>query len=130
MALALVALAASSTVPEWLQSRERLTACEAINYLSNVHAAQEQYRAMHGYYAGETELLDLAFVPPTHFDVGRIELGGDRRSTHSWSLTLTRYEAQSVYRPYSITCTEDGFDPIHSTFAGPLTGLRPRIAKQ
>jgi len=131
--LALVAVTASMRVPQWMQQQERQTACEAISYLSNVHAAQEQFYARHGSYAADVQLLDLAFVPPTYFDVGPIvptaARSNSERLTDSWSMTLTRYRVQTVYRPYSITCTNSGFNRIDSWSAGPLAGLRPRIAR-
>ncbi len=144
VALALVAATVSLSVPEWLRARERATACEAIDYLSNVHAAQESYRAIHGHYADDINLLDLALVPPAYFDVGQIQLtrqlqvrignfeNNKSRTVEpkeSWSITLKRYAVQTVFAPYAITCTEDGFSKIWSEARGPLSGLQPKISR-
>lgn len=140
--LTLIVVAVSLTIPQWLRSRERNTACDAIEYLANVHAAQESYRATHGRYADDLKLLDLAIVPPAYFEVGPIRLSTLRQSpppnfgqessamddsTVSWSITLKRYAVQTVFAPYSITCSQDGFDEISSDSQGPLSSLQPRI---
>ncbi len=129
VALVLVTVSASLNIPPWLRAREYATAGDAIKYLSNVYQAQVKFRQVHGHYADQLHLLDLAYVPPTYFDVGRITRIDDRSERDSWSLTLTRYSGHTVYSPYSITCTQDGFQRIQGKKIGPLVGLRPKIAR-
>ncbi len=129
VALALVAVSVSLTVPDWLRSREQQTACEAIDYLANIHQAQQQYRDLHGHYAGDLDQLDLAFVPPANFDVGPLRRTAIQAKSDSWSITLTRYAVQTVYGPYSITCDQDGFKRIRSNSHTPLAGMQPRVTR-
>ena len=134
VALLLVTVAASLNVPPWLRAREQATADEAIRYLTDVHGAQEKFRERNGSYADDIDLLDLSYLPPTYFCVGRLaevnghQIDGPQRG-ESWSLTLTRYSGQTVFSPYSITCTQGGFLRIQGKKAGPLVGLRPKIGR-
>ena len=125
--LTVLAATVSLTVPKLLQSIERQTACEAIDYLANVHEAQEQYRRAHGRYADDLNELDLAFVSPANFDVGPMRRFAHSKNRDSWSITLTRYSVSTVYGPYSITCDHNGFQRIRSQYDTPLAGLKPRI---
>lgn len=127
VALTLVAVSASLTVPDWILSREKKTACEAIDYLANIHQAQQQYRKLHGHFASDLDQLDLAFVPPADFDVGPLRRPVIQSADDSWSITLTRYAVQTVYGPYSITCDQDGFKRIRSSSHAPLAGMRPKF---
>jgi type II secretory pathway pseudopilin PulG len=127
IALTLVAISVSTTVPEWIRSREQQTACEAIDYLANVHQAQEQYRNVHGEYAADLSLLDLAFVPPANFDVGPLCRSAIHADNDNWSITLTRYAVRTVVGAYSITCDQDGFKRIQSDSATSMAGLQPKI---
>ncbi|NND96704.1 MAG: hypothetical protein HKN47_05175, partial [Pirellulaceae bacterium] len=129
VALVLVTVAASLNVPPWLRAREHATADEAIRYLTDVHEAQEKYRASNGFYAESIEVLDLSYLPPTYFSVGRLDPVDGRQRGESWSLTLSRYSGQTVFSPYSITCTQDGFLRIQGKKTGPLVGLRPKIGR-
>ena len=129
LVLTVLAVSVSVTVPQWLRSIEQKTACEAIDYLANIHEAQERYRADHGRYADNLDQLDLAFVSPANFDVGPLKRTTNPDNSDSWSITLTRYAVQTVYGPYSITCDQQGFRRIHSEFDTPLAGLQPKISQ-
>jgi type II secretory pathway pseudopilin PulG len=129
VALVLVTVAASLNVPPWLRAREHAAANDAIRYLIDAHGAQERFRERNGHYADDIASLDLAYVPPTFFSVGHLTRMDDHQEQDSWSLTLTRYSSQTVFSPYSITCTRDGFQRIQGKKTGPLVGLRPKIAR-
>jgi type II secretory pathway pseudopilin PulG len=128
LALALVAVAASFSVPQWLRAREQQTACEAVDYLTNVYNAQQSYHRQHGHYADDIAQLDLLFVPPTHFEVGRL-LVSNAGGTDTWSITLTRYSVPSISPPYSITCTQDGSLRVDGRPSSLLAGVQPRLVR-
>ena len=120
LVLFLLTVAASWTAPQLLQQREQRTAMQAIDYLTNVHKAQEKYRSAHGQYCDDLAELDLEYVAPAYFDVGEISVAAGQTFEKSWSLTLRRYEIQALFGAYAITCTQDGF----AQFGGQL-GPKP-----
>lgn len=109
VALCVLAVTASYSIPQWARRSEAQTAAEAIEYLQNVRQAQRRYHAQHGRYADDLAELDLAYLPPAYFSVGQMEPLANRTLEETWSLTLRRYDIRSLFGCYSITCTQAGF---------------------
>jgi prepilin-type N-terminal cleavage/methylation domain-containing protein len=103
----IIGVLAAFGVPRFLQSVERSKAAEAFAYLSAVRTAQERYQAREGKYATVLTELDIKSPTPKYFDVGTIS----GTEEDEWSLTLTRKAGSSGYGQYTVTYTEEGFDP-------------------
>ena len=114
----IIGVLAAFAVPRFLASVERSKAAEAFNYLSSVQAAQERYHARQGTYADDVAKLDIKMTVPKYFTVGTIGAGGTGDLEDSWALTLTRSGASAGYGAYTVTFTEEGYDPDGSTIAG------------
>jgi len=113
----IIGVLAAFAVPRFLASVERSKAAEAFNYLSAVQSAQERYHARQGAYASLVTDLDIKFSTPKYFTVGVVAPGITANLEDSWTLSLTRAGAASGYGPYTVTFTEEGFDPVNSTIA-------------
>jgi len=114
----IIGVLAAFAVPRFLSSVERSKAAEAFNYLSSVQAAQERYHARQGTYADLVANLDIKLSSPKYFLVGTVSAGGTASLEDSWSLTLTRSGSAAGYGDYTVTFTEEGYDPLNSTIAG------------
>ena len=119
-----IGVLASFAVPRFRDSVERSKASESFNYLSAVRAAQERFAARQGTYADDLDTLDIQMSAPRYFDVGTVEAGSSGDLEDSWSLTLTRSGASAGYGDYSVTFTQDGFDPDNSTISD-LEAINP-----
>jgi len=113
----IIGVLAAFAVPRFLASVERSKAAEAFNYLSSVQAAQERYHARQGTYADTLEKLDIKMTAPKYFTVGTIGPGRTADLQDSWSLTLTRTGSSAGYGAYTVTFTQEGYDPDNSTIS-------------
>jgi type IV pilus assembly protein PilA len=113
--IVIIGVLAAFAVPRFKASVERSKAAEAFNYLSSIQAAMERYHARQSTYAAEVTDLDIVFTPPKYFSVGGIAAGGTGSLQDSWTLTLTRMGSSAGYGEYTVTYTEQGFDPVNST---------------
>jgi prepilin-type N-terminal cleavage/methylation domain-containing protein len=114
--IVIIGVLAAFAVPRFIKSVERSKAAEAFNYLSAVRAAQERFHARQGTFADTLESLDIKLSTPKYFTVPEdISAGGTSSLEDSWSLTLTREGAAAGYGNYTVTFTEDGYDPDNST---------------
>lgn len=111
----IIGVLAAFGVPRMFKSIERSKAAEAFEYLSAVRGAQERYQAQEGTYASDVSLLDVEQSQPRYFTVGVCGPGITASLEDSWSLTLTRQGASAGYGAYTVTFTEDGYDPVNST---------------
>ncbi|MHC4405453.1 MAG: type IV pilin protein [Planctomycetota bacterium] len=102
-----------------LKSVERSKAAESFKYLASVRAAQERYQAREGTYAALLTDLDMEQTAPKYFSVGLVAAGSTGSLEDSWTCTLTRQGASSGYGAYTVTFTQDGYDPdpLASTIA-------------
>ena len=124
--IVIIGVLSAFAVPRFRDSVERAKAAEAFNYLTSIVASQERYNVRVGTYATSMALLDIAFSAPKYFTVGDIGPGDTGDIESSWSQTLTRKGASAGYGHYTITFTQDGFnpDPTKSTIAG-LESINP-----
>ena len=113
----IIGVLAAFAVPRFLASVERSKAAEAFNYLSAIQAAQERYHARQGTYADDPANLDIRMTASKYFTVGTISAGSTGSLEDSWSLTLTRMGAAAGYGAYTVTFTEEGYDPNTSTIS-------------
>ena len=113
--IVIIGVLASFGVPRFRDAVERSKAGESLNYLSAVRAAQERYHAREGTYASDLSDLDVSIPAPKYFSVGTIAAGTTDDLEDSWQLTLTREGASAGYGPYTVTFTEQGYDPDNST---------------
>ncbi len=114
----IIGVLAAFAVPRFLSSVERSKAAEAFNYLSAIQAAQERYHARQGTYADDTVKLDIMMSASKYFTAGAVAPGSTASLEDSWSLTLTRSGASAGYGQYTVTFTEEGYDPNGSTISG------------
>jgi type IV pilus assembly protein PilA len=114
----IIGVLAAFAVPRFLASVERSKAAEAFNYLSAIQAAQERYHARQGTYADDVTKLDIMMSPSKYFTAGAVAAGSTTSLEDSWSLTLTRTGASAGYGQYTVTFTEEGYDPNGSTISG------------
>lgn len=110
-----VGLIASFGVPRFRDTFERAKAGESLHYLSAVRAAEQRYHSRVGTYTTIRSDLDVAIATPRFFRVGGIVAGATDSVADSWSLTLTRVGASSLYGAYTVTFTESGYDAANST---------------
>ena len=113
----IIGVLAAFAVPRFLSSVERSKAAEAFNYLSAMQAAQERYHARQGTYADDVTNLDIKMSASKYFTVGAVGIGSTGSLEDSWTLTLTRTGASAGYGEYTVTFTEEGYDPNASTIA-------------
>jgi len=113
--IVIIGVLASFGVPRFRDAVERSKAGESMNYLSAVRAAQERFHAREGTYADAMGDLDISIPSPKYFSVGDIAAGSTDDLEDSWQLTLTREGASAGYGPYTVTFTEQGYDPANST---------------
>ncbi|MBN1787217.1 MAG: hypothetical protein JW806_02350 [Sedimentisphaerales bacterium] len=59
--------------------------------------------------------LDTRIPLPKYFTVGTLMAGSTGSLEDSWTLTLTRTGATTGYGAYTVTYTEEGYDPDNST---------------
>ena len=111
----IIGVLAAFAVPRFLASVERSKAAESFNYLASIQSAQERYHARQGTYADAVTELDIKMTNLKYFTVGDIEAGSTTNLEDSWTLTLTRTGASAGYGDYSVTFTEEGYDPDNST---------------
>jgi type II secretory pathway pseudopilin PulG len=111
----IIGVLAAFGIPRMLKSVERSKAAEAFKYLASVRAAQERYQAREGTYADVLTNLDMEQSAPKYFTVGVVAAGGSGSLEDSWSLTLTRQGASAGYGAYTVTFTQEGYDPVNST---------------
>jgi prepilin-type N-terminal cleavage/methylation domain-containing protein len=120
----IIGVLAAFGIPRMLKSVERSKAAEAFKYLASVRAAQERFQAREGTYASLLTDLDVEQVAPKYFTVGAIAPGSTLSLEDSWTLTLSRQGASSGYGAYTVTFTQDGYDPLSSTIQG-LPAINP-----
>ncbi len=120
----IIGVLAAFGIPRMLKSVERSKAAEAFKYLASVRAAQERYQARESTYAALLTDLDMEQTAPKYFTVGVVAPGSTASLEDSWSLTLTRQGASAGYGAYTVTFTQDGYDPVASTIAG-LPDINP-----
>ncbi len=113
--IVIIGVLASFGVPRFRDAVERSKAGESMTYLSSVRAAQERYHAREGTYADDLTKLDISIPTPKYFTVGDIAPGTTGDLENSWTLTLTRQGASAGYGAYTVTFTEEGYDPTNST---------------
>ena len=117
----IIGVLATFGVPRFLQNAERGKASESFKYLASVRAAQEKYQTVQGTYASDISMLDLDQISPTYFTVGQITATDGGCLKDSWSLTLTRCGRSSVYGAYTVTFTQEGYDPRQSSIAADIS---------
>lgn len=113
--IVIIGVLASFGVPRFRNAVERSKAGESLNYLAAVRASQERYASREGTYADELTDLDISIPTPKYFEVGDIAAGSTSDLEDSWTLTLTRKGASAGYGAYTVTFTEEGYDPANST---------------
>jgi prepilin-type N-terminal cleavage/methylation domain-containing protein len=113
----IIGVLAAFAAPRFLASVERSKAAEAFNYLSAIQAAQERYHARQGTYADDPAKLDIKMTPSRYFSVGTMQPGGTDSLEDSWSLTLTRTGSAAGYGAYTVSFTQEGYDPNSSTIS-------------
>lgn len=115
--IVIIGVLAAFGVPRFIKSVERSKAAEAFSYLSAVRAAQERHAAREGTYASDLTEIDIKYATPKYFTVGTIGVGTTGTLEDSWSLTLTRTGSSAGYGPYTVTFTQEGYDPENSTIS-------------
>jgi prepilin-type N-terminal cleavage/methylation domain-containing protein len=121
--IVVIGVLAAFGVPQLLTMIERSKAGEAFHYLASVREAQETYLTRQGTFARNVADLDIQLPPPRYFSIGAIAAGQTKNLQTSWTLTLTRHGASSGYGAYTVTFTEDGFDPKHSTISSSINPM-------
>jgi type IV pilus assembly protein PilA len=111
----IIGVLASFAVPRFLDSVERSKAGEAFNYLAAIRSAQERYQIRQGTYCDDITKLDIQMPNPKYFSVGTPAAGSTSSLEDSWTLTLTRAGAAGGYGAYTVTFTDQGYDPDNST---------------
>ena len=111
----IIGVLAAFGVPRMLKAVERSKASEAFKYLAAVRSAQERHQARQGTYVVDLAELDMDQSAPKYFSIGSVVPGESGSLENSWSLSLTRQGASAGYGEYTVTFTEDGYDPENST---------------
>ncbi|MCH8922468.1 MAG: type II secretion system protein [Planctomycetes bacterium] len=114
----IIGVLAAFGVPRLLKSVERSKAAEAFKYCGAVRSAQERYQAREGTYTTLLTDLDVEQSAPKYFTVGVMAAGASADLEDSWTITMTRSGAASGYGAYTVTFTQDGYDPVGSTIEG------------
>ncbi|MDG3007712.1 type IV pilin protein [Paludisphaera mucosa] len=112
--IVIIGVLAAFGVPKFLNSVERSKAAEAFAYLAAVRTAQERYIARQGVYTEDLTQLDIAIQAPKYFTPGTIT-STNTGTDPTWTMTLTRIAATSSKGAYTVTFTQEGFDPDNST---------------
>ena len=122
----LIVIVVFAGVPSLLHHYEQDKAADALDYLSEVHRAQEEYRLLHGIYASDIAALDMPRPAPAYFALSEIKpVWGHDGLEETWSLRLTRMGGRtSGYGQYTITFTQAGFDAKASSLASSLVSAR------
>jgi Tfp pilus assembly protein PilE len=115
--LVIAAILASFAVPKVRASVERGRAAEAFNYLSTIQAAQSRRHARVGAFAADLRELDVEIPTLQHFQTTGVAASDAASLRTRWSQTLVRVGSTSGYGAYTVTFTENGFDPAGSTIA-------------
>jgi Tfp pilus assembly protein PilE len=115
--LTLVVLLPAFAYPRILDTMEKLKASEAFKILDEIAVFQQRYHSLKGTYAYELKDLGIKIENPKHFSLGSIEFGDSGSLENSWSLTLTRVGKRVQYGEYTVTFTNQGFDPTNSTIS-------------
>jgi prepilin-type N-terminal cleavage/methylation domain-containing protein len=111
----IIGVLAAFGVPRLFKAVERSKAAESLTYLQSIRMAQERQHARMGTYASVITDLDVQLPSPKYFSVGAISAGSTGSLEDSWSLSLTRLGASAGYGAYTVTFTEQGYDPTNST---------------
>ena len=111
----IIGVLAAFGVPRLFKAVERSKAAESLTYLQSVRMAQERNHARMGTYASVVTELDVTMPNPKYFSVGPITAGSTGSLEDSWSLSLTRQGASAGFGAYTVTFTEQGYDPANST---------------
>lgn len=113
--------------PWWWRQCERKIAAEAFEYLEDIWAAQQLHYAQHGRFATRLAELDVRMPPPVHFSVTGMRPPGDVhaidprgpdagiRNNERWALTLRRAATPVLPNGYTLTFSDRGYEPSHST---------------
>ncbi len=115
--LVVIGLSGLLILPQFHNSKERAKASEAFSALSAVQSAQKRYHASTGAYAANLQSLQMQGLDPQFFDFGAIEPGESGSLQDSWSLTLTRKATDQFKGEYTVTFTNQGYDPNDSTIS-------------
>ena len=120
--IVIIGVLASFGVPRFRDAVERSKAGESVNYLSAVRASMARFHAREATYAADLADLDIAIPAPKYFTVGAVAAGTTGDLEDSWTLSLSRVGASAGYGSYTVTFTEQGYDPVNSGI-----GLLPQI---
>jgi type II secretion system protein G len=114
--IVIIGVLAAFGVPKFLNSVERSKATEAVAYLSAIQSAQERFIAKEGVYSNDPTALDITVTAPKYFTASTtITTSNTVLGTATWTMTLTRIGSTSSFGSYSVTFTQDGFDPTNSS---------------
>ena len=115
--LVVIGLGGLLILPQFQNSEERAKASEAFSSLSAVQNAQNRYHASTGVYAPNLQSLQMHGLSPQFFDFGLIEPGESGSLDNSWSLTMTRKATDRFKGEYTVTFTDQGYNPNDSTIS-------------
>lgn len=122
--LVVIGLSGLLILPQFQKSEERAKASEAFSSLTAVQSAQKRYHDSTGVYASNLKSLQMQGLDPQFFDFGLIEPGESGSLEDSWSLTMTRKATDQFKGEYTVTFTDQGYDPNDSTISD-LPGISP-----
>lgn len=120
----ILGLASVLLFPRLHLNQEREKASEAFKTLEAVQQAQEKYREATGVYASDLKQLEIQETAAAYFDFGSFEAGQSGSIENSWSMTMTRRPTDRFKGEYTVTFTDQGFDPNESTISD-LPGIAP-----
>ena len=129
MVIVIVGVLAAFGVPRFIKSVERSKAAEAFAYLAAVRAAQETLLGPRRGLRVRPLGVDVKLPRPDSSGPGDVHDGPGGPGLNSWSLTLTRTGRRSGYGAYTVTFTQDGYDPSHSTIDG-MAEIHPLVASR
>jgi prepilin-type N-terminal cleavage/methylation domain-containing protein len=116
--IVIIGVLAAFGVPKFLASVEKSKASEAFNYLASVQAAEERYLAQNGVYATAVTALDITLPTPKYFTPDAAIVAVQNSSgAPTWTMSLTRIAATSSYGAYTVSWSDQGFQPSSSTIA-------------
>ena len=113
--IVIIGVLAAFAIPRMMRGIERSKAAEAFHYGISIQAAQQRYQALHGTYADKFYLFDVDGPPPEYFWLPEILPGSTGSFEDSWSVTFYRSGASGGYGNYTVTFTDQGYDPVNST---------------
>lgn len=111
----IIGVVASFGIPRLLRSVEQAKAAEAFKFLTSIRYAQERNSMRSGEYSGTIADLDFSHAAPTYFSVGSVVPGSTGSLEDSWRITLTRTGASGGFGAYTVSFTDEGYDPSSST---------------